>query len=59
MEDLLDEIRQLKIAQFEQAVQLHKHAERLSKLEKRPDDGIRSLWSSPSPLPTFAQRTPR
>jgi hypothetical protein len=58
---LQEEIRLLKVAQFEHAERLSQHSERISKLEKRNDDSrIRSLWSSPSPFPaplsTFSQR---
>ncbi|KAA8908347.1 hypothetical protein FN846DRAFT_777390 [Sphaerosporella brunnea] len=58
---LQEEIRLLKVAQFEHAERLSQHSERISKLEKRHDDSrIRSLWSSaspfPAPLSTFSQQ---
>lgn len=60
---LQEEIKMLKLAQFEQAERLNQHSERIGKLEKRQDDSrIRSLWSStspfPAPLSTFSQRRP-
>ena len=59
---LQEEIRQLKVAQYETAETLLQHSERIGKLEKQHDDsGIRSLWSTSSPFPdlinNFAQRT--
>jgi hypothetical protein len=58
---LQEEIRLLKVAQFEHAERLSQHSERISKLEKRHDDSrIRSLWNTsspfPAPLSTFSQR---
>ncbi|KAI5821033.1 hypothetical protein BZA77DRAFT_300594 [Pyronema omphalodes] len=61
---LQEEIRLLKVAQFEHNERLSQHSERLNKLEKQYDNPrdhrIRSLWSSPSPFPaplsTYSQQ---
>lgn len=58
---LQEEIRLLKVAQFEHAERLSQHSARINKLEKRHEDSrIKSLWSSPSPFPaplsTFSQQ---
>lgn len=58
---LQEEIRMLKMAQYEQGQQLSQHSDRLGRLERRHDDSrIRSLWSTPSPFPaplsSFTQR---
>ncbi|KAI5779711.1 hypothetical protein EDC01DRAFT_291837 [Geopyxis carbonaria] len=49
---LQEDIRILKIAQFENAERLSQHSERIGKLEGRHDDSrIRSLWGAPGPSP--------
>lgn len=49
-----EEIRMMKMVQFEQGERLNQQGERLNRLERRHDDRdtrIRSLWSTPSPFP--------
>ncbi|TGZ76686.1 hypothetical protein EX30DRAFT_375287 [Ascodesmis nigricans] len=60
-----EEIRMMKMVQFEQGERLNQQGERLNRLERRHDDRdtrIRSLWSTPSPFPaplsTFGTQQP-
>lgn len=60
---LQEEIRLLKMAQYEQGERIAHHSDRIGRLERRNDDSrIRSLWSTPSPFPaplsSFTQRMP-